>query len=211
MATDRQIEANRRNARLSTGPASKAGRARCAQNARKHGLSSAITHPDARARVDAIATTLVGEHAPADLQGLALVIAEATEALSRASAARCAILDQITVALRRGHASELDALSLKLVRVDRYARRAHARRSRALQDLRAAQSLYASTGHPTGTARPPGNATHEEKLRDSAPSSVKQTYGSLYQSRAGDVGQEASAPTAGGANSRRILGSPISS
>lgn len=155
MATDRQIEANRRNARLSTGPTSAAGRARSAQNARKHGLSTAVTHPHARARVDAIATTLVGEHAPAGLQGLALAVAEATEAVARASAARSAVLDEIADALRRGHTAGLDALSLKLAHLDRYTHRAHARRSRALQDLRSAQSLSASTGQAAVPPRVP--------------------------------------------------------
>jgi hypothetical protein len=40
MATDRQIAANRANARKSTGPRAAEGRSLAAQNARRHGLSS---------------------------------------------------------------------------------------------------------------------------------------------------------------------------
>lgn len=40
MATDRQIAANRANAKKSTGPRTQAGRARSGQNARRHGLAA---------------------------------------------------------------------------------------------------------------------------------------------------------------------------
>lgn len=40
MATQRQIEANRRNAKKSTGPKSAAGKMRAGRNARKHGLTA---------------------------------------------------------------------------------------------------------------------------------------------------------------------------
>ena len=40
MASDAQINANRRNALLSTGPVSPGGRAKCSRNSRKHGLRS---------------------------------------------------------------------------------------------------------------------------------------------------------------------------
>jgi hypothetical protein len=39
MTTARQIEANRANARLSTGPRTERGKARASRNARRHGLS----------------------------------------------------------------------------------------------------------------------------------------------------------------------------
>ena len=47
MATDRQIEANRRNAGRSTGPTSEAGKARSRANATKHGMAgaSAVVEP----------------------------------------------------------------------------------------------------------------------------------------------------------------------
>ncbi len=42
MASQRQIEANRRNAQKSTGPKTQAGKARSRLNARKHGLSPSL-------------------------------------------------------------------------------------------------------------------------------------------------------------------------
>jgi hypothetical protein len=42
MASERQIAANRRNARKSTGPRSGAGRKRASRNAYRHGLSLGI-------------------------------------------------------------------------------------------------------------------------------------------------------------------------
>ena len=43
MASDRQIAANRRNARRSTGPRSPAGRRRSSRNAFRHGLAAGLT------------------------------------------------------------------------------------------------------------------------------------------------------------------------
>jgi hypothetical protein len=43
MASDRQIAANRRNARRSTGPRSAAGRRRSSRNAFRHGLAAGLT------------------------------------------------------------------------------------------------------------------------------------------------------------------------
>jgi hypothetical protein len=46
MASERQIEANRRNARQSTGPRTASGKARSRQNAFRHGLSRAAISED---------------------------------------------------------------------------------------------------------------------------------------------------------------------
>ena len=43
MASDRQIAANRRNARRSTGPRSAAGRRRSSRNSFRHGLAARVT------------------------------------------------------------------------------------------------------------------------------------------------------------------------
>ena len=44
MASDRQIKANRKNAKRSTGPTSKVGKAKVSRNAHCHGLSTPIGH-----------------------------------------------------------------------------------------------------------------------------------------------------------------------
>ena len=59
MASDRQIEANRRNARLSTGPTTALGKARSSLNAVRHGLSArnaVLPQEDHRAYLDLLAS-----------------------------------------------------------------------------------------------------------------------------------------------------------
>jgi hypothetical protein len=73
MSTDRQIEANRSNARKSTGPRSAAGKARVAANALKHGLvGRQIVLPGENAReYDAFRAGIVRTLDPVgDLEGL---------------------------------------------------------------------------------------------------------------------------------------------
>jgi hypothetical protein len=57
MATDKQIEANRRNASKSTGPRSETGKARSRMNARRHGLASVLdgTKPDVMLDLNSLA------------------------------------------------------------------------------------------------------------------------------------------------------------
>ena len=66
--SDRRLEANRRNAQLSTGPRTAAGKARVAQNRITHGLTGAahtiLTGEDPAAYAHLLAT-LIDEHAPA--------------------------------------------------------------------------------------------------------------------------------------------------
>ena len=62
MASERQIAANRRNGRKSSGPRSSAGKGRSSTNALRHGLSRAIGARD-DPETEALAHLLVGEHA----------------------------------------------------------------------------------------------------------------------------------------------------
>ena len=71
MTSERQIAANRRNARRSTGPKSRAGKRRSSANALRHGLSCGIVGDRAGAGVDALARRLVGDHADEEMLELA--------------------------------------------------------------------------------------------------------------------------------------------
>ncbi len=65
--SDRRIEANRRNAQLSTGPRTPAGKARVAQNRITHALTAAthiILPGEDAAAYHCLLTTLIDEHAP---------------------------------------------------------------------------------------------------------------------------------------------------
>ena len=67
MATEKQIAANRANARLSTGPKTLAGKLKSSRNAYRHGLSAPMQpDPATSARIDAIARALAGEQATSD-------------------------------------------------------------------------------------------------------------------------------------------------
>jgi len=55
MASERQIEANRRNARKSTGPRSTSGKKRASGNAFRHGLTKPISSADFEREVERLA------------------------------------------------------------------------------------------------------------------------------------------------------------
>jgi hypothetical protein len=66
MATDKQIEANRRNAAKSTGPRTPHGRAASSRNALRHGLLSktVVLQSECPTRFEASVASLYAEHAP---------------------------------------------------------------------------------------------------------------------------------------------------
>lgn len=66
MATDKQIAANRRNARQSTGPKTAKGKARSSENALRHGVLSerAVSHYEENEKFNALLAQLVAELAP---------------------------------------------------------------------------------------------------------------------------------------------------
>ena len=66
MATRKQIQANRKNARKSTGPKSAGGKALSSRNALKHGVLSqrAVADHEDRDAYEALLAQLIEEHAP---------------------------------------------------------------------------------------------------------------------------------------------------
>ena len=75
MATEKQIKANRANARRSTGPKSAEGKAKSAQNAIKHGLlsQSLLVGDESEADFDVLIQGLIDSHQPQDLAEALLV------------------------------------------------------------------------------------------------------------------------------------------
>jgi len=89
MTSARKAASNRRNAQASSGPRTKRGKARAAQNARRHGLSlSAISDPNWSEQIKILAGRIVGACRDDDMFELACGIAEAQIDMCRAREAR---------------------------------------------------------------------------------------------------------------------------
>ena len=94
MASERQIEANRRNAAKSTGPRSAAGKQRSRGNAIRHGLFSVATRGSALEEIEALARSLAGEGADDLALAHARSAAEAGIELNRGRRARLALIER---------------------------------------------------------------------------------------------------------------------
>ena len=95
MASERQIAANRRNARKSTGPRSGAGRKRASRNAYRHGLTLSITSTAAYAKQrDKLARKIAGNTGDAISLECALQIAQAELELARVRRAKVALIER---------------------------------------------------------------------------------------------------------------------
>jgi hypothetical protein len=130
MASERQIAANRRNAKKSSGPRSADGKARSRRNALSHGLSIASRAiPAFQQDVMLLARAL--SPAGEDIGDTALIAADAEIDLLRIRKYRAALIEE-----SRGQASSPSFdLADKLDALERYERRAFARRNKALRAL----------------------------------------------------------------------------
>ena len=132
VSTARKRHANRMNSRACTGPRTAAGKARSAQNARRHGLTvSALHDPTRLAEFNALAIELIGNE-PDELQA----------ALARRITA--AQIDVLRVRhARRGFIGLLESDPVMLRRIaslDRYERYALTKRRAAVREFDARQS-----------------------------------------------------------------------
>ena len=149
----RKIEANRRNARDSTGPITAAGKTRAAQNARRHGLNLPARYDPSRAgEIDALARAIAGADAQAERLEIASRIAAAQIDVERARRARLDIYPQAL--------SDRDAIA-RLAAIDRYEGRALSLRKRAMCDY-ADASDGAHSGTPAGIS---AKRSHQAKMR----------------------------------------------
>jgi hypothetical protein len=119
------IAANRANAARSTGPRTRAGKAAVARNALRHGLSqSVLVDPALAAEVAALARRIAGEGASQPRREAALRIAEAQIDIERIRRVRTQIMVEGFAAVD---------VTARLMRLDRYERRALSRRKSAIK------------------------------------------------------------------------------
>src|SRR5262245_59851732 len=93
MTTMRRLQANRTNAKASTGPRSAAGKHRVSQNARRHGLSLSVRlNPVLSENAENLARKIAGEGASPEILELARRVAEAQVDVMRVRKARLELL-----------------------------------------------------------------------------------------------------------------------
>jgi hypothetical protein len=130
LATEKQIAANRANAKRSTGPRTLAGKMKSSHNAFRHGLSGPLPlDPAALARIDSLASLLAGDEADEARLTLAAEFAMTQLELLQIRAERNRMM--ATLNLQSG---DLESIT-RLQALDRYERYAHTKRRRASHKL----------------------------------------------------------------------------
>jgi hypothetical protein len=129
MASDRQIAANRKNAKKSTGPLSEAGKRRSSKNAVRHGLASS----NSRFPKDIVelARLLSGASKDADPTFVSIDAVDAQMTLVEVKKMKTETLDRFLKGDRT--CDDTHQMNEELRKLDRYERRALRRRRRALK------------------------------------------------------------------------------
>ena len=95
MATERQIAANRRNARNSAGPRSESGKQRASQNAFKHGLTVRLARAEIERQVEVLARQIAGDTEDKMILEYARDAAEGELELARVRQVKTALIERI--------------------------------------------------------------------------------------------------------------------
>ena len=125
MATEKQIAANRANAKRSTGPKTVAGKMWSSRNAYRHGLSCPL--PSDPEEVEAIALALVGDGADEERLVAASEVARAQLELMSIRSVRAEMIASAKDDLLASYTLKLR----RLAALDRYERYARTKRRRA--------------------------------------------------------------------------------
>jgi hypothetical protein len=139
MTTERKIEANRKNSKLSTGPRTTRGRAHVSRNALRHGLAISIaSDPELSAEAECLARVILGDDISPSRQHYARIAAQAEIDMRRIRRVRTQL---IAMSLDRSEnpdesaSQDISEVLPQLINTDRYERRAWSRRKRAYRDL----------------------------------------------------------------------------
>jgi hypothetical protein len=96
LTSDRQRLANRANAKRSTGPRTRTGKAQASRNALRHGLNVSVWSDSVLApQAEAIARNIAGPNADPETLALARGISEAQAAVNRVRARRLSLLQEL--------------------------------------------------------------------------------------------------------------------
>jgi hypothetical protein len=131
LATEKQITANRANAKRSTGPKTAAGRLKSSRNAVRHKLSVPLPHDMTIATTEAMVRLLVRAEASEAQLAAATEVALAQQELLRIRAVRTEMAAQIHDLA----SPDIETLR-RLAALDRYERLALTKRRRASRQLR---------------------------------------------------------------------------
>jgi hypothetical protein len=143
MSSERQLLANRANARRSTGARTRQGKARARRNALRHGLAaSTLKNSAISADVERLATIIAGDDANPSKFEQASIIAETELTLVKIRAIRAGLINDhasdLALELPPGQALQTEPAFLQvmpvLLKLGRYERRAFSRRKRAMRD-----------------------------------------------------------------------------
>ena len=132
MTTEKQRQANRRNATRSTGPRTAQGRSVSRRNAIRHGLAASIRYdPELKIAQDELAMAMCEAVGLQSITTEAYEAAEASLDLLRIRGVRAKLYDLFVLS---GCDLRTD-LCEQLAKLERYERRAFSRRKRALNEL----------------------------------------------------------------------------